>query len=277
MKKFLLESFVFLFILIIFIEAISQFLIITDLYLIRLPGKEIYYSISKSKKKNASKKLLLGDSVGRQLFDNKTNNKNINSLACNQAIGIIGQYFLLNNYLKTGNDIDTLFMVFTPLSFGNNLDQIYTYHYFLKPFYNSEYRPLFSQIANKQISKIPYKQFLYLPHIHLTAWAPDFHSTDSKKFKLFSPISIEYLKKIKDLSLKYNFKIILLPTPTSIEKKNHLIEYIDTYEIQQTNMEKEFDEYFKKIIYLDSSKFCDGTHLKDPSIYTKLYKEKWVK
>ncbi len=277
MKKFITKSLIFLLLGVLFIETVSVLLIITDLYLINLPGKEIYYSISKSKKKNKSRKLLLGDSVGNQLFSNLTNNDNVNSLACNQAIGMIGQYLLLNNYLNAKNDIDTLFMLFNPVSFRNNLDQKYTFHYFLKPFYNSEYVPLFSEITNEQINKIPYSQFVRLPHLQLTAWAPEFSLSDNNSFKLLSPISIEYLKKIKELSLKFNFKIILLPTPTSIEKRNKLVELTDISEIKQSNMGEEFKEYLEKIIYLDSTEFIDGIHLKTPLKYSKLYEEKWVK
>ncbi len=278
MRKFIINSLIFLFFGVLSLQLVSELLIISGLYLAYLPGETIYYSISKSKKKQQSKKLLLGDSVGRQLFPNTANNDGINSLACNRSIGMTGQYILLHNYLKAGNDIDTLYMIFTPFSFTDNLDQKFTFHYFLKPFYNSEYKPLFTKKVNQQIKKIPYHQFIWLPHLRATSWAPEFKTTgNNKEYKLISPISREYLKKIKALSSEYSFKIILLPTPTSIKKKDSISSLIDPVEFKRCNMDKEFKEYFNKIIYLKNSKFIDNNHLKTPVKYSDLYKEKWVK
>lgn len=276
MKTFIKKSVLFLLLVVIFIESACLILDFTNLYLINYPGQEIYNSIKKSKKRNKSKTLLLGDSVGNQLFSNKTNNDGVNSLACNQAIGIVGQFLLLNNYLKTGNEVDRVIMLFTPFSFKNNLDQIYTYHYFLKPFYNSEYTPLFTATVNEQIEKIPYSQFVQIPHIFVSSWAPEFSSPDQNDYTFLSPISIEYLQKIKELSIQYDFDLNILPTPTSLKKKK-LIEKMDINEFANYNFKHEFKDYFSKIIYLDSTLFSDGTHLIQPEIYTKMYMSELTK
>jgi len=234
-------------------------------------GREIYHSIKKSKQKNKSKKLLLGDSVGNQLFNNETNNDTINSLACNQSIGMVGQFILLNNYLKAGNHLDTLYMVFTVSSFGNNLNQVYTYHYFVKPFYTSEYKDLFTNTVVHQIKKIPFVSISRVPLILASDWAPHIKPSDKQEYTFLSPISIEYLDKIKALSVQYNFKIIVLPTPTSLNKKK-LIDGINKKEIVDNNLESEFGQYFQNIIYLNDTSFFDGTHLKDPEKYTDYYR-----
>ncbi len=276
MKKFIKKTILFLFLAVVFIEILSGIIVFTKLYLIGCPGNEIYYSIEKSKRKNKSKILLIGDSVGNQLFSNRTNNDGINSLACNQAIGVVGQYLLLNNYLKTGNKIEKAYMVLTPFSFKNNLDQVFTYHYFLKPFYSSEYDSLFTETVKQQIKKIPYHQFTKIPHILVTTWAPKFIPTKEVNYTFLSPISIEYLIKIKELSTKHNFELTILPTPTSSQKRE-LIERFDTNEFAKADLAQEFENYFNKIIYLDSIEFYDGTHLIHPENYTVKYKNELVK
>ena len=143
MKHFIIKTFLFLFLIFLSIEAFSFFLVSSNLHTYYIPGKSIYHSIAKSKEQGNVNKLLLGDSVGRQLFSNNTNDEVINSLACNQAIGMVGQFILLNNYLKVNIEIDTVYMILTPFSFRNNLDQNYTYHYFLKPFLKEEYLSYF--------------------------------------------------------------------------------------------------------------------------------------
>lgn len=279
MKKFILSSIIFLLLLLPIISIKSIFSIWTSEYKRVVAGSEIYYSISKSKQKKEAKKILLGDSVGFQLFPNTINNDTINSLTCNQAIGVIGHFFLLNNYLKEGNQIDTVFLIYTPFSFRNNLNQVYTYHYFLKPFYTNEYKPLFTELVEKEIDKIPFSGFCRYPTILTSNWAPDFISNDKINYSFLSPISIEYLNKIKELSIKYNFKLIILPTPTSINKKKD-VEKIDVNEISKCNLKHEFENYFNNIIYLNDSLFVkDGIHLKkeNTNFYTDYYKSKLLK
>lgn len=263
MKRFIHKVISFTFQVLILFYCRPLYLLYNNKYKITVAGNEIYLSIHKSKQKTKAKKLLLGDSVGRQLFPNDTNNDTINSLACNRSIGMIGQFILLNNYIYAGNEIDTLFMLFTPFSFSNNLNDEYTYHYFLKPFYTDEYRPLFTKTVCKEIDKIPDKFLLREPYVLTSNWAPDFQWRDSVTYTFLSPISSEYLTKIKELSIKHHFRIILLPVPVSLSRKPKIDE-MNKNEILNKPFTKEFKHYFKNIIYLDDTCFRDGTHLKNP-------------
>jgi hypothetical protein len=278
MNKFIGKNILFLVILFVFSHARPLYLLDKDRYKRSGAGSETYYSIYKSKENNkSSSKVLLGDSVARQLFSNKTNNDPIYSLACNQAIGMVGHFILLNNYLKAGNHVDTVYLLFSPYSFSNNLDQVYTYHYFLKPFYTDEYLPLFTKTVIDQIHKIPYYYLCRYPHILTSGWAPDFASKDKINYTFLSPISAEYLVKIKELSIKYDFKLVVMPTPTSLSKKRS-IGNMSKNDIVTNNLQSEFKDYFDNILYLDDSNFgSDGVHLKDPQKYTEYYKNSFMK
>ena len=102
-------------------------------YKYTLPGREIYQAIGKSQRKTNKKKLIIGDSTGNQFFSVFIDEDSIYSLACNQVIGMCGHYFLLDDFLKNGNRPEQVYMIFNVFSFSNNLDQNYTFHYFLKP------------------------------------------------------------------------------------------------------------------------------------------------
>ena len=219
MKKFIFKSIFFILYFFIVTFSVALFLKYTNLYIHYVNGSEVYHSINKSKQKKQTKKLLLGDSVGNQLFSNITNNDTINSLACNQAIGLVGHFLLLNNYLKAGNQIDIVYLLYGPKSFKNNLDEIYTYHYFLKPFYKEEYQPLFTENVNNQIHKLPYNRLRGIPYILTSNWAPKFVSKDEIGYTFLSPISAEYLLKIKELSIEHKFKLIIVPPPISFKKQ----------------------------------------------------------
>ncbi|MEO6489286.1 MAG: hypothetical protein ABIO04_05030 [Ferruginibacter sp.] len=276
MKKFIINSIIFISVLVVILQVRPMYLLYHDKYKETVTGSEIYYSIFKSKQRKKSKKILLGDSVGNQLFPNKTNNDTVNSLACNQSIGMIGNFLLLNNYLKAGNQVDTVFLLFSPITFQNNLNQVYTYHYFLKPFYTDEYKPLFTETVKDQISKIPLNCICRNPLILTSNWAPDFSPADKTDYSFLSPVSAEYLQKMKTLGEQHNFRLVILPTPISLTKKA-LVDKMDTSEIVKYDLQNEFKDYFSNIIYLDDSIFIDGTHFKKPLQYTAYYKQKFIK
>jgi hypothetical protein len=276
MKRFLLNSLLFLVLFAIGLYSRSFYLLITEEYKNNVNGYETYNAIAKSKQKKKTRKVLLGDSVGRQLFENTSYNDTVNSFACNQAIGLVGHYLLLNNFLEAGNQVDTVYMIFTPSSFLNNLDEKYTFHYFLKPFYKDEYKPLFTQTVFEQIRKIPFNFISQDPALLTSNWAPNFNTMDEKNYTFLSPISAEYLKRIKDLSIQYGFKLIILPSPVSMSSKTG-IAAIDKSEISKNGLSTEFENYFDRIIFLNDTSFMDGVHLSHPETYTQYYKEHLIK
>lgn len=274
MKKFILNSLFFAALIPLVLHLKPLYLLYNNGYQKTVAGNEIYYSIAKSRLKNTAKKLVLGDSVGKQLFSNTTNTDTVNSLACNQSIAVVGQYLLLHNYLAAGNAIDTLYLFFNPLSFSNNLDQEYTYHYFLKPFYNKEYSPLFTPTVMSQINKIKYHSICTTPYILTSNWAPDFTKASGNTTTLLSSISVEYLIKIKTLATQHKFKFIIVPTPVSYTTKA-IVDKLTTTEIVQNNLTTEFATYFNTMPCLADSLFSDGTHLKNPSKYIQVYYQKF--
>lgn len=248
----------------------SFYLLKGDRYTKKVFGSEVYHSIDKSKKKKKARKVLLGDSVGKQMYDNMQENDTINSLACNQAISVAGQYFLLHNYIEAGNKIDTAYIFFTPFSFVNNLDQIFTYNYFVKPFYRDEYAPLFTPLVKQQVQKIPYSGIAWYPAILTNNWTPDFKTTDPK-INFISPISAQYLHKMSDLAKANHFKIVMVSAPVSYKKKPE-VDLLNRNEIAANGLQDEFKGFFESIIYLDESNFVDGTHLEFPEKFKDRYK-----
>lgn len=275
MKRFLLNSLLFLVLFAVGLYSRSFYLLVTEEYKKNVNGADTYHAIAKSKQKKKTRKVLLGDSVGRQLFENTKYNDTINSFACNQAIGLVGHFLLLNNFLKAGNEVDTVYMIFSPSSFLNNLDEKYTFHYFLKPFYKDEYKPLFSKTVYDQIRKIPFNFLSQDPALLTSNWTPDFNARDKKNYTFLSPISAEYMNRIKELSIQHDFELIILPSPVSINSRKD-IAAIDKREINSVGLSKEFENYFDKIIFLNDTSFMDGIHLNHPETYTLYYKENLV-
>lgn len=276
MKDFLLKTLIFLLITIGIFHVKSFYLLQKNKYTQKVLGSEVYVSIEKSHKKSSAKKVLLGDSVGKQLFDNTENNDTINSLACNQAISMAGQYVLLHNYIAAGNKIDTAYICFTPFSFENNLDKIFTYNYFVKPFYRDENAALLTKTARRQVEKIPYSGLAWYPCILTNNWSPDFKSTDKVNYTFLSPISTAYLHKMSDLAKAHHFKLILISALLSNQKKK-AVEALNKREIKNNHLESEFAGFFESIVYLEESNFVDGTHLKHPEQFQRSFKNRLTK
>ncbi|WP_338793175.1 hypothetical protein [Bernardetia sp. MNP-M8] len=263
MKQFVRRSILFFIPLISVLYIRSIYLLISDEYKNIVAGNEIYISIKKSKQKSNKKIVLIGDSVGNQLFSNKNDHDSINSLASNQAIGVIGQYLLLNNYLKSGNKPERVYMIYNPFSFQNNLNQIFTFHYFLKPFYKDEYVDVFSNTVINQIDKIPFSNFCREPYILTSNWSPNFNSDDSIDYTFLSPISKEYLIKINKLCTTNNISFYIIPAPTKVSNKR-VVQRFNKKEVLGLSLENELTYYLSNIGYFPDSLFLDYVHLKEP-------------
>ncbi len=275
MKHFLSRLLLFLLGLSFLFHIKPFYLLITEKYKLYVAGSEVYYSIKKSKQKKQSRILILGDSVGRQLFNNYNFSDSINSLASNQAIAMVGQFLLLNNYLETGNRPEKVYLIHTPLSFTANLNDQYTFNYFLKPFDNKNNRKYYTENVITQIEKIPLHFVAKTPYILTSNWSPDFVAEDSDN-KFLSPIAIDYILKMKQLAKKYDFKFQIIPTPTKIKNKQKINSF-NLSQISDNHFVNEFHDYFENILYLPESCFVDHVHLRNPEIYTNIYLKKFIK
>jgi len=177
--------------------------------------------------------------------------------------------------IDSGNQVETVILLFSPLSFVNDLDQVYTFHYFLKPFYKKEYYQYFTPFVRQQIKKIPFYRFSQVPHILTSTWAPKLPARVPINYGFFSPISKEYLVKIKQLAEQNKIKLKFVPTPTRISKKKQ-IQRINRNNFPQHGLHADFEAFFNNVIYLDDNLFIDDLHLEKPSVYTDLYLEKYI-
>jgi hypothetical protein len=271
MKQFLIRVILFVLIGVAAFHVKSYLLLRNDKYQRKVSAKEVYHVIGKSRQKNPSKKILLGDSVARQFFNSDEESDTLNSLASNQAISLAGQYILLDNYLKAGNKIDTCYAVFIPSSFQNDLNQLFTYNYFIKPFYKPEYKPLLTPTVNRQVQKIPYQGIAQYFCILTNNWAPEFETKDKADYVFFSPISVEYIHKMSALAKQNHFRLIFVPALCN-ENQRKLIATFDKKELAKNNIESEFADYFDNIQYFDSKYFVDDMHFANPEQFKDRYK-----
>ncbi len=244
----------------------------------RKTGEVVYAVLDKSQKKRKKVvKLLLGDSVGNQLFNSEEYNDSLFSLCSNQAVSMLGHYIYLNNFLEANPDLRDIEvnLLMNPFSLRNNLDQRYTFHYVIKSFYNSTYQPYFSELATSQIKKVPMYYLANIPIIKYSNWAPEYNPQDAAYYDdpqaYFAPISLEYLVKIQELCKTRNltFRVLAGPIP---ENKREGVANLDFSKIESRQLSEAFADYQSSMDYLPQDLFYDGTHIKLEEVNLKSLK-----
>lgn len=256
--------------------SIINLLIIIYIYL-KFESKvnlDIYEAIEASNQKTKYKTILLGDSVSRQLFnvDNQKDSQYYH-LTSNQAIGALGNYLLLKNYLKNNTEIKKIYYIVRPYSLGNNLNQTWTYGYFVLPFLSKEENLKYLNELSKRTEWRENNFFLKPVIIKFLEKNPNFIIKFLKvdlSDKMFdyslnnaylSEITIVYLNEIKKLCIKKDIKFRVLASPMSKEYKNDKLENLKL-QIKENNFEEIFSDYFESLNYYPSNYFIDGVHFK---------------
>lgn len=103
----------------------------------RLIGREVYLAKRAAALREAKvSTLYIGDSVGRQLFPIGAVDAATRSFAANQAISLAGQFYLLRDALATHENVERVYLFYTPGGFDNDLDQSYTADYYFGFFHS---------------------------------------------------------------------------------------------------------------------------------------------
>jgi hypothetical protein len=232
---------------------------------------DVYLAIELSQKPTSYRKVILGDSVARQLFHpERQPDSDYYHLTSNQAISMLGQYILLENYLKhNASNTEEVVLVMLPESFDSNLDNKWTFTYFLLPFFSEENEQYISEYASNQIEKYPFyflsrfKQLRYIAkylRIDYSQFKGDSHHTHEY---YLSPISIQYIRRMNKLCDEHNITFRVLPSPLPDEHRND--DYLFMMEqVNDNGLNGLFGEYFQKLSYYPDEVFHDdGLHFRE--------------
>lgn len=253
MKKFVLHFTIYVFVGLLVFSVAGRIKIHNPLL---IGGVEVYHSIIKSRCKKKTKTLILGDSVGRQIYNNYNFNDSIYSLASNQAITLAGQYFLLKDFLCCNDDHPQfVYLIFTPGSLSNDIDE-YGYQYFLKPMNTHHYRSMMNVHLVSRIKEVPLSWLSQFPLVKYTNWTPKKHVTRTPCNRLFSSLNLEYLDSIENICNKNDIILHLIAAPSRVSDSNYFCQMA-----QNENLEnKHIEEYIHSMQFFPDSVFVDGTH-----------------
>ena len=241
-------------------------------------GLEGFCAIGNSQKVGKVKKLLLGDSVGRQLYPCDKEYDSILSLACNQAITMAGQFFLLKNYIETNvEDLpEEVILLITPFSLTNDVDK-YAYNYFLKPFPPYIFSEQYTKHLKQRIHSIPYYWTANLPFVRTSSYTPKLAIPSFQSVKSVSKLSYEYLLKMDSIANANNIVFRMVSTPIRDDRQDYIASFWENLSPEyMSSLSGLLQPYRSSIIYLPSDWYVDEIHFfnkKIPNDYLNLLAE----
>ncbi len=234
---------------------------------------EIIPVIEKVQTKDSCTKLIIGDSVCFQLFnDLQTCNNTYCIAGSNRAITLTGQYILAHEFLQNHPDATDIYLVIIPDTFDAYFDTTFGYNYAVMPFVETNTFSLLDEDTIESAAKIYGKPFLQKKIVNLIDYScvnrklyfnyiNQHGNIPDDEIELASCQAIQYLNKMDQLCQNYHVNFHLLPGPIADntnrrEQLNRQIHYFYKH-----NMENITSQYFKNITYYPESQFRDGTHL----------------
>ncbi len=216
-------------------------------------GFEVYEAIDKASRVYPDvRAVIIGDSLAYQFFNHLEMEPEVVSLACNQAISMAGHVLLLEDFLKLNPGVIEIYCVFHPLSLSNNLDQKYTFPYFLKIFDSPEYRDRFTKEVKKALRCHPYRLLARIPAVKVSTWSPQY---ERPPCYAVAPITTEALTTLFTKAEIHDRALFFIPPPISEAKRD---------EVERMNDSKLPAGYTNQYAYYDESMCSDGFHFEKP-------------
>jgi len=211
----------------------------------------LYTVIDKSNSNLNSDTVILGDSVGSQLYSNKQFN-----LSSSGATTLAGQYILLKNVLKK-NKINKVYILCVPSMLTSLPNTKLSYNGFIKPFYRKKY---YSDITPCVNSVLRHQAFYLLYSLPMAKVLPIFSLIDCSKNIMPTNVGkydivAEYISKFSELSISHNIDIKFICPPISIKFKNDfdITEFRSFVKRYDTcNM---FSDYIASMLIIDDNFF----------------------
>lgn len=276
MKRFIIEllifasvSFVAVFIIGDIVGVIIQS---TGNNILNNADYKVNEAIMRSKQRIKTKHLIIGESVGSQLYGNCADSV-VYSLTATVAITDVGEYLLLAKFLDVNKEQlpEDVIMIYNPLCWNNTLTGGLVYSTFVKNFYNDDYIRYMDAELIENIKKFPlaflckYKAYQYSPYI------PNVEQVTQDNGKHISPIQFIYLKKIYNLCKENGVKFTLTAGPIRASKKKEVQTIRNSDDCFLNYI---FDGYFESLLFLHDDYYIDAYHMKKeyiPKDYLRLY------
>lgn len=220
---------------------------------------KVTQAIIKSRQEKKTKKLIIGDSVGDQLYGSY-NDTTIVGMTATVALTTVGQYCLLANYFKNNEETlpEKVVLLYNPLSLNNTLSGGLFYSTFAKNMFNSEFKSYLNNETIQLINSWPYAWLLNQKWFRLCPFSPNPES-DMPQGEWISPVQYNYIMKMNQICTDNGIEFVALAPPLKESLREGLLETVLS---DKHSSEPIFQNYINSISYLPDSLFKDMFHFK---------------
>lgn len=223
----------------------------------------IWDAIEKASRSQPYQRVIVGDSVARQLFDDHNQKRSrYFHLTTNAATTLLGHYILLMEYLKH-NALEEIVVLLNPYSLMDNLDRKFTANYVVGSFCREKYRPYITPYAEQQIKNCTWWFVPVLLRNFPEFCLINYQEVNPKPFyndAYLSPLSLEYLQMLKQTCQSRGISLRVVCPPLSEQHINLDYSFMKE-QVAAHDLTECFSGYFD-IKYMPTSKFGDELHPK---------------
>lgn len=243
---------------------------------------EIKDYIYRAREQDGSTKLIIGDSVCRQMFIGlQEYNDDFTIIGSNGAITVAGQYLLAKEYLDNHPNATDIFLILLPESFERTYDTTWGYQYAVMPFVATDTLKNLDQntldiIASTygELSLNPYfVDSMYSSGVNKKLYL-NFLRKSSSGYKLSNDFELadQYVCKIDELCRERNVSFHLYPCPMSETRKEY-IEDLDA-SFKESKIYSLNPAFLDMAYYFPAEQAADGAHFSGDYANQKCYNEK---
>ena len=227
---------------------------------------EIKPYIEQVRTEDNTTKLIIGDSVCRQMFRKlQEYNNDICIVGSNGAITMAGQYILAEQYLEHHPATTDIFLVVLPESLYRTFDTKYGYQYTVMPFVETDTLKLLDENTVEAMQSV-YGNFFMQPTvvnlIDKSAINRKIYLNElqdrSKGYNAGLELADQYLCRIYELCKERGVQFHLYSCPVSESKRESVENKMNQYE--QSKLYQIFPDFLKDVYYFPDEQFGDGTH-----------------
>lgn len=236
-------------------------------------GVEIIPCINKMKESDSYTKLILGDSVCRQIYNPLQDiNEEYCIMGTNRAITLAGQYLLAKEFIENRDNVTDIYLIVTFDSFDAYYDKTFGYQYAVMPFVATD---LFWELDDETIQtaeKSYGKIFLNKTIVDLIDYSEINRKIYLNMVKQYAPISTEleehvseqainYIQKISQMCEENGISFHILPTPIKDNEYKHSQMARQLEEFDSVGLRDVVQEYYDCVQFYPEEQFRDEVHL----------------
>lgn len=240
----------------------------------RIVAFEVYDALDLAEKNTGYTKLVLGDSVARQIFPPSHQDRydDVCFLATNQAIMTTGNYILLERFMENNPQLTEVYYIVRPDSLMSQINFHYTFSYFITPMYEEPFvqyldektRERFEYTFGKEFIESSYVKWLFAKYPKLL----DIYH-DNRQIILQMPwkksdsfeenMAVLYIQQMKEAceSRHITFHLLSPPLPESFSFYSQQMQ--STFAL--FGNDEMYHEYENSMLYFEDRNFQDGIHM----------------